>query len=422
MNSFGRGLGAATIGLSILLAGAAAPAQETSAPTITTTPPPAERTAPPPQLKNFSLPGEVTRPEPKQDAPAPQPKAATPQPQPKAATPAPAARTPTRAPLTPAPAARTADAPAAPRAPSATTTEAPAAPQPAPSTDAAPAPMTAPPAPPPVTIAPETPEAAAPEAPDAPGEEGNAWAGLWLALPALVALALFFGWGRFRRRPHVARRRVEQEEEGHPAAASPAPRAEPRPQPAAAPKPRPAPARAPAPAPQPVAAAPRARLEVQCVPARAQATDTAAVVEFELVLKNVGDEPARNIRIDTRMFNASGESEIDAFLNGPIHAHSGSPHVTIPPGEELRLGSAIGLPKEEVRAIELQGRKLFVPVVATNVAYDWAEGGAGRTSLSWLVGREGEQPNSRMGAFRLDLGPRIYRSVGVRPMKLANVA
>jgi len=27
-----------------------------------------------------------------------------------------------------------------------------------------------------------------------------------------------------------------------------------------------------------------------------------------------------------------------------------------------------------------------------------------------------------MGAFRLDLGPRIYRSVGQRPTELANVA
>jgi hypothetical protein len=57
--------------------------------------------------------------------------------------------------------------------------------------------------------------------------------------------------------------------------------------------------------------------------------------------------------------------------------------------------------------------------VAINVAYNWGPDGAGRTSKSWLVGREAEQPSQKMGAFRLDLGPRIYRSVGQRQTGLA---
>ena len=72
---------------------------------------------------------------------------------------------------------------------------------------------------------------------------------------------------------------------------------------------------------------------------------------------------------------------------------------------------------EEVRAIELQGRRIFVPSVAINVAYDWGEDGEGRTSKSWLVGRKADNPAARMGAFRLDLGPRIYRSVGRKDTK-----
>ena len=168
--------------------------------------------------------------------------------------------------------------------------------------------------------------------------------------------------------------------------------------------------------------APRARLEVEFLPEKAASTEREAIVHFDLVLRNVGDTEARNIRIDSRMFNANGEQEIDGFLNGPIHDHSGSPHVTIPPGETLSLASAIALPKSEVREIELHGHRLFVPVVAINVAYDWADDGKGRTSRSWLVGREPEQPSAKMGAFRLDSGPRIYRSVAQRPTKLANVA
>jgi hypothetical protein len=173
-------------------------------------------------------------------------------------------------------------------------------------------------------------------------------------------------------------------------------------------------------APAPVAAdAQRAWLEVEFKPSRAAATEKEAIVHYELVLRNVGDAVAGNIRIDTKLFNAGAEAEIRTFLDGPIHEHSGSPHVAIPPGGELRLGSTIAIAKEDVREIVVEGRSLFVPAVVVNVAYNWGSQGAGRTSKSWLVGREAEQPSQKMGAFRLDLGPRIYRSVGQRQTGLA---
>jgi hypothetical protein len=363
---------AALAAYSLILGSGALLAQETN-------------TVGPAELKDFRLPGERTTPpataQPVPQAPPPataQPRAASTTERPTPPRPTTAAPAPQRAP-TPAP-ARTADAPAAPPAP---------APAPAPATSAAPPAATATP---PGRLQLPIPAPAAPApAPAAPAaeESGGGWGWLWVAVPAALGLLAFFGLGR-RRRPA---RRVAAERRPRAAAAAP-----------------PAP---PAPAP-----APRARLEIEFVPARAAATDTAATVEFEFVLKNVGDATAGNIRIDTRMFNASARAEIAEFLKGPIHDLSGSPHVTIPPGEELRLTSAIALPKEQVREIELQGRRLFVPVVASNVAWDYGEDGGDRVSLSWLVGRESQDPAAKMGGFRLDLGPRIYRSVGVRPMKL----
>jgi hypothetical protein len=77
------------------------------------------------------------------------------------------------------------------------------------------------------------------------------------------------------------------------------------------------------------------------------------------------------------------------------------------------------MPKEHVREIALEGRRLFIPMVAFNVFYEWGEGRTGQTSMSYLVGREAEQPSTKMGAFRLDLGPRVYRSVGQRPNTVA---
>ncbi|MDB5694350.1 MAG: hypothetical protein JWO81_3413, partial [Alphaproteobacteria bacterium] len=241
----------------------------------------------------------------------------------------------------------------------------------------------------------------------APAETGYSW--LWLGVPVMLGLlALAF----FRRRRGLAER--DEADRGALAGAllpgeRPAP--DERPVPPAAPEEMPVAGAAPA------GAAIRPWLEVDIEPDRAASTQSEASLNYMLVVTNVGDAPARNIRIDTRMFNAADEQQIAAFLGGPIHRHSGSPHVSLPPGESLRLAAEIAMKAEEVRGIELQGRSIFVPSVAINVAYDWAEEGEGRTSKSWLVGRKAENPAARMGAFRLDLGPRIYRSVGRRDGK-----
>jgi hypothetical protein len=343
----------------------------------------------PPQVKDFQLPGQRTTP----PAPAPAPTTTAPAP-----TPAPTVTT-----LAPTPAARTgrptASAPARRPAP------APAA------RSETPAPVVTAPVSAPVQTAP-TPVEAAPAATPAPApaplaippaaENPRSLLWLWVVLGAIVAaLAAFAFFGRRRRSEEELELSHRDALAGALVTDRPAP--QPDPEPAAPAEP------------------PRAWLELDIVPERASATDRETIVNYELVLRNTGGAEAGNIRIDPRMFNANEERAIADFFAGPIHAHSGSPHVTIQPGAELRLETITGMPKEEVKAIEVQGRSIFVPMIAINVAYDWEGGGAGRSSKSWLVGREAETPSARMGPFRLDLGPRIYRQVGRREAKLVMV-
>ncbi|HYG48081.1 MAG TPA: hypothetical protein VD846_09080 [Allosphingosinicella sp.] len=346
----------------------------------------------PPQLKDFSLPGQRTTP--------------------PATTPPPATSTP------PIAAPRTPPA-AAPRTPAATAPEprverpAPAAAEPAPRSAPEPAPAPAASEPAPQAASPPAVETAPPRPLPAPGNSapapaesaprGSGW--LWPAAggAALLLLAAVFLLRRRRARAELesARDAARGELGG---ALLGAPRPEPEPE-AAADAP----------------AAPRPWLELDIVPERAAATEDEAYVRYALTLTNKGDAEARNIRIDPRLFNAGAEGEMMAFFQGPIHEQSGSPHVTIPPGRTLKLNGEVAMPKAELREIELQGRRIFVPMVAINVAYDWADGGTGRTSRSWLVGREAETPSEKMGPFRLDLGPRIYRSVGRREARLVMV-
>jgi hypothetical protein len=371
-----------------------------------------------PQLRDFQLPGQRTtppvQPQPVTTAPPP----ATTRPAPTTTAPASTTAPPsatnartTRA-STRRPAAEAAARPAVPSAGTAT-----------PPPSAAPAPVTTVPLATPTMQ--QSPLQTAPPAAPAPQQAAPApepassgfnpnW--LWLALPLLLAL----GAAAFLRRRRALAERDEEDRGALAGALVPGERPQPAAPPAAAPE---APTAAAEPAElelagaAPPEAAERPWLELDIEPDRAANTESEASLDYNLVVTNVGDAPARNIRIDTRMFNAADEQEIAGFLGGALHRHSGSPHVSIPPGESLRLTAVITMKAEEVRAIELQGRRIFVPSVAINVAYDWGEDGEGRTSKSWLVGRKAENPAARMGAFRLDLGPRIYRSVGRKDTK-----
>lgn len=361
-----------------------------------------------PQLKDFELPGTRTTPPPAEQQPAPPPPPPRAEPA-EARTPPPAARpvletrvperAPARAATPPTAQERRTEPPAPPpeQSSAVATPPPPLALEPLP--DAAPVQGPAP--------TESAPAAASPSEPD-----GFPW--LYAALAALLALLAFAAFRKFNAR-------VEEVEV---ADTVPAPQPS---VPQAAPPPAPV---TPVPAPAALAAGGgivgiqiRPWLELEFKPDRAAATLTDASVQYELTIRNKGNAPARNIRIEARMFNAgpSQEHEIGAFFAEPVRERTPPALAILPPRGEIKLRNAITMPKEEVREITIQGRRLFIPTVAFNVIYDYGDNRSGQTSTSYIVGREAETPSEKMGAFRLDLGPRLYRSVGQRQTKLARI-
>jgi hypothetical protein len=330
----------------------------------------------PPQLKDFSLtPRErlVTQP-----APAPAPAEVTPQPAPVAgepraerpAAPAPAGSAPERR---PAPSGTAA-------APGRSAIDAPLSTIPVDS-GATPGPMPAP-----VADVAELPAAI-------PSAETNGLPSFWYyALPA-AALALL-GVALVRRRRLAPA--SGPAEAPAPLAATPPPR----------------------PRPDPV---PRPWLELSLKAERCAFTATEAEVLFELEIANKGGSEARNLRLDVKMFNAGAEQdrEIGAFFRT---AGRETTKLNLPGVEAGVVGvihGSVRLPVDQMKAMKLDERLLFIPVVAVNALYDWGEGRTGQTSQSYVIGRELEQPSDKMGAFRVDQGPRVWRSVGQRRHKLA---
>jgi hypothetical protein len=366
MKAFGIRVSVAATGALLLLAGAGhAHAQgNTAAPA---SPP----TIGPPQLRDFSIQPRqriVTQPAPVQAQPptiaAPPPAATTPQQRAAGTRPAPEVRGPAAAPA-PRPTAPTAEA-----APAATPI--PAAPEP----QAEPGPA--------------RPAAKAAPAP-APESSGFPWA---YVIPG-VLLALL-GFALFRRR----RRGAEIGE----AVQAVAPEVSARAAIGARPEP-----------------VPRPWLELELKAERLASTDAESVVQFELEIVNAGTAPARNLRVDVKMFNAGQEQdkEIGAFFRIAGRESTKCSLPGVHADTTVAIKGEVAMARADMRAVVLENKYLFVPVIAVNVLYDWGDGRTGQTSKSYVVGRELEQPSAKMGAFRVDQGPRIWRTVGQRQHKLA---
>ena len=322
-----------------------------------------------PELRNFSLPGTRTTP------PAPEPDEA-PQTEPVAITPPPRpSLTPARPPIgqTPPPEAtvRSREAPEPVEVPERPGAEIPDEP------------IT--PAPPPQS----TSEAESQEKEAV--KESRSWSE-WLPWAGGAAIILIAGllFLRSRRRAAEIEEAVRLANEGE-----------------SGPAPRPVMPPLPPPPPSP-------RIEIEFRPERLVSTDAQAAVHFEVTLRNTGNAAAQNMRIEARMFNASGAEarEVDSFFRSPPQPVQGPSALALPPLKGMQFTSAVTMPRQQIRVLEMGGRPLFVPTVALKIVYETPDGEEQRIVRRYLVGIEPKEPSGKMGPFRLDVGPRIYRQVG----------
>jgi hypothetical protein len=382
-----------------------------SVPDATTNAPAASGAVGPPELRNFSLPGTVTRPG---DQTAP-PAAAR---QPPASSETRTSASPTNIPAR-QPAVRTERSPGAQLARN--------APAPVKRETAEPAPQAAPaepsvlqaPSAPAASVAapPSQPASAAAHTTPAPAPAPSQFPIIpWLAAAfALLVGGAFLLFMRRRRREAYAGPEFDlfvapESALAPPQAPAPLPRAAP---PAAAP-PAPAP-------PRPAALGSggivssrlRPSLEIAVQPLRCHSDADTVVIEFELELLNVGTVPARAVLAEASLLNAGAaqDEQLAAFFARP--AAQGEPVDSIPPLKSMKFTSQVVAPRSAIQEYELAGRKAFVPVIAFNTLYRWS-GGQAQTSAAYLVGRE--TGGDKLGPLRLDGGDKEVRGLGSRPL------
>jgi hypothetical protein len=107
------------------------------------------------------------------------------------------------------------------------------------------------------------------------------------------------------------------------------------------------------------------------------------------------------------------DQQIRLFFENPVGKGDRMP--VIAPMQRMTVNSAVFLLRDQVRPIEIEGRQLFVPMIAFNALYGWGRA-SGQSSASYLVGKT--TGGEKLAPFRLDLGPRIFRNLDAREHEL----
>lgn len=261
------------------------------------------------------------------------------------------------------------------------------------------------------------PEAVATPVPAASSTSRNTW--LTVAGGALAVLLLALGgWVIAQRRRAPGR---------DPVAPPPPPQqlAEPSAPRVLAPAPAPAPAPDPLPVPPPAdlqpkpsmlrpaapEAAPALRpwLEIDFVAKRAGTNLTSATVDFELGVRNIGSVAAHDVRILVQLLtaNPAQSAQLHSVFRRPVDQPIMAPF-GLDPLDTARINAVGTLASDKINRIDLDGRTMFVPILAVRAVYGWAgnKGEPGATANAYILGvdRDGQE---KMEPLWLDNGPRM---------------
>jgi hypothetical protein len=190
--------------------------------------------------------------------------------------------------------------------------------------------------------------------------------------------------------------------------------------PAAAPVTAPAPAAAPAlgTVTSQILSPPLARAEIEIIfqPEAATFGEGMFILRGTLRLANIGKATATGLRLHSTMMSANQrQAESIAMFQDRCRSEPGESVPDLAPGERLQVSLEMQLPMDQMQSMNVAGRELLVPVVAMRLNYS----GAGVPSdanaqYAGIVGREPKVAGDKMGAIRVDLGPRTVQPLAQR--------
>jgi hypothetical protein len=137
-----------------------------------------------------------------------------------------------------------------------------------------------------------------------------------------------------------------------------------------------------------------------------------AILRYRLSIANTGMATAQELVIEALPLNAgeSQDRELAAFFE---RRETGSPAIAaLPRLGALDIDHEVRMPRGAILPYEVQGRRLFVPILAFAVTYRWS-GGSGRTGAAFLIGHQ-QNGSERLAPLRLEQGGGRAGGLGAR--------
>ncbi len=166
------------------------------------------------------------------------------------------------------------------------------------------------------------------------------------------------------------------------------------------------------------AAAKRPLLDVTFTPVKAVISIANLTVSGKMRIANSGDVAAEAMKLRIVLTSAQqGQPEMVANFHSDAPNMPGETIGSVNAGEDLNLSIDLQVPLSELRSYPVGNQQLFVPLIVANLAYGWdgAED-VDTVETACLIGKEASPPQPKMGALRLDLGPRSFDGLGQRPL------
>ena len=165
-------------------------------------------------------------------------------------------------------------------------------------------------------------------------------------------------------------------------------------------------------------AAKRPLLDVTFTPVKAVISIANLTVSGKMRIVNSGDLAAEAMKLRIVLTSAQqGQPEMVANFHSDAPNMPGETIGSVNAGEDLNLSIDLQVPLSELRSYPVGNQQLFVPLIVANLAYGWdgAED-VDTVETACLIGKEASPPQPKMGALRLDLGPRSFDGLGQRPL------
>jgi hypothetical protein len=165
------------------------------------------------------------------------------------------------------------------------------------------------------------------------------------------------------------------------------------------------------------AKAKRPELDISFVPKKAVVSVANLTISGEIRIINQGKAAAKSMRLRSIIISASEiQDDVIAAFHDDKNALFSEELGEAGAGERIGMEIELSIPLTELRSYPLGDRRLFVPIVLANIDYSWGKSGHDEAKLAALIGREATPPTPKMGALRLDLGPRSFTPLGQRPV------